>query len=355
MQKFITVLLIGFSLSVSAQVTITSSDMPAANDTIRWSNTFDQWGIDATETGANYFWDFGFLTANSQTLDTCFAVTTTPFPYQFFFNNQLLYPAHKATYAMRGADFDLFGIFSMTEVFNYYKVNSGEFANVGFGANINGIPASIRNEPVDSIYAFPLNYLDSLRSNGNWVMEVPNTFTYGQSTDRYMEVIGWGTLITPLDTFQTLKIKMDITITDTLAIDSLGINFSFPRPMVTEYHWLSPGRNFPLLQINTSFGIITAIKYQDSLRSLVGVEETTLTAPLIYPNPANDRIFINTEMNSLIESVSVYDMAGKQVLYQYCAESPMAILNVDGLSNGIYLLVGNTDKGIFRSKFNISR
>lgn len=356
MKKFITTLVVLTSISSFAQITITDADMPSTNDTVRLSNTIDSWGIDPTETGANYLWDYSFLEPLTQTLDTFFAVTTTPFAYQFYFNNQILYPAHKATFARPGTEFDLFGTITMTEVFDYFKVETDRFSNVGFGSKINGIPASTRNIPIDTIYKFPLNYSDVYDSESEWLLNIPSVAAYGQSKYRTADVEGWGTLVTPFGTFQTLKVKMDISITDTMSIDSLGVNFSFPRPVATEYHWLAAGMKVPVLQINSTGGFVTSIVYQDSIRyGLLGELEQELEEPSIYPNPASERIYINSNGNYLIQSLKVIDLNGKLFINENSFNLPLATIDISNLANGIYLIELNTDKGIVHSKFTITR
>lgn len=355
MKKFIISFLIFLPSVLIAQITITDSDMPVANDTVRWSTTFDQWSIDATETGANYTWDYSFLTETSQELDTFFTVSSTPFAYQLFFNNQFMYPDHKASFATRGQDFDLFGTITMTNVFDYFKVASDQFSNVGFGANINGLPASIRNIPVDTIYKFPLNYQDIYTSSSEWIMSVPNTFTYGQSKHRSVEVEGWGTLISPLGTFPVVKIKMDVEITDTMSIDSLGINFSFPRPVSTEYHWLTNGYRQPLLTITTSFNIITGIKYQDSLQvSPASISENSTNEVYVYPNPGNDYIFISSENGDFANEFQIFDINGKLVKTQKGNGLFLNAVSVTGLPSGLYTLVSVFKKDLVRTKITVT-
>lgn len=353
--KFITFLALFIGVNSYSQITITNADMPAVNDTVRWSTTFDQWGIDATETGANYVWDYSFLTETGQDLDTFFTVSSTPFAYQFYFNNIVLYPTHKANFATRGQGFDLFGVVTMTNVYDFFKVDAGQFSNVGFGSNINGIPASVRSIPVDTIYKFPLDYSDAFTSHGEWLMSIPNTFTYGQRKVRNVNVEGWGTLITPLGTFQTLKVKMDLDIVDTLSVDSLGINLSFPRPTATEYHWLANGFNVPLLQINTSFGIITTIKYQDSLRTNVGINEEEVTNIVAYPNPATDYLVVQSDGKYFFDQIELFDMNGKLVLSQKGNNSFINILNVNQIASGMYNLVTTSEKSVSSKKITISR
>jgi hypothetical protein len=186
-------------------------------------------------------------------------------------------------------------------------------------------------------------------------MNIPNTFTYGQRKVRNVNVEGWGTLITPLGTFQTLKVKMDIDIVDTLAIDSLGVNLSFPRPTATEYHWLANGYNVPLLQINTSFGIITTIKYQDSLRVNLGIGENEMMEVSVYPNPSSEYLMVQSDGNIAFEFLELYDMNGKSVYSQKGNRTFLNVIPVSSLSNGLYTLVITSEKSVSRKKIIISR
>lgn len=61
---------------------------------------------------------------------------------------------------------------------------------------------------------------------------------------------------------------------------------------------------------------------------------------IIYPNPSNDEIKINT--NLLISKVIIYDMNGKIV---YESLGPHKTLNIRNLKNGIYLLIIETENG----------
>ena len=141
------------------QITITQADMPVAVDTLRyWNGT--ALGFDGADTGPNHTWDFGQLVPLTEGADTVVTVGSTPFLYQFFFNNPILYPDHDADLALRGADFGVQQL-QVEDVFDYYKSTSSSYRNVGFGANINGLASSLRRIPVDYVYRFRLDYTDA--------------------------------------------------------------------------------------------------------------------------------------------------------------------------------------------------
>ena len=92
MKKIITLFTLVLTATITfAQITITDVDMPSVNDTIRLSLTNNIQSIDPALTGTNYSWNFSTLTPTTQRVDTFFAVSSTPFAYQLFFNNQFQY------------------------------------------------------------------------------------------------------------------------------------------------------------------------------------------------------------------------------------------------------------------------
>lgn len=281
------------SSSVMAQITITSSDMPNVNDAFIYSNTIDAQGNDPTLTGANYVWDYSALTYTTQSSDTFVSVSSTPTAYQFYFNNPVLYPTWEASYAVKGFNIGVPQV-PITDVFNYYSNgNSGsDYSHVGFGANINGIPSSTRNNPIDVEYAFPMNFGDTHQSFSKYEIGVPSFGTYGQSLERTDTVDGWGTLTTPYGTFNCLRVKSILNKTDTTYLDALGFGTNIPRPEEIEYKWLANGKGTPVLKIVTNLGAITNIQYQDSAR-VIGIEEQNQVAEIsIFPNPTSSIVSI---------------------------------------------------------------
>ena len=332
---------------INAQITITNTDMPSANDTFRLSTTVDSWSIDPSLTGANYNWDFSFLTYNSQNVDTCVSVTSTPFLYQFYFNNSLIYPQWKADYALPGQGFSLMGTLTVSEVFDYYKKASTAFENVGFGANINGLPASVRKIPIEVIYPMDLHYLDTYSNYSAFELNVPGVFSYRQTKDKSGEVDGWGTVITPYGTFNALRVKIIQDISDSISFDTLGFPIVIPRPTETQYHWLAAGQDVPILQINESAGFITSIIYKDKVHTIGLNELENTNAVSVFPNPSTYQLTINSSSNIL--NYFITDLSGKVITNEIINKSNF-VIDVSQLSSGNYLLrlVGNAFDSIHK-------
>jgi uncharacterized repeat protein (TIGR01451 family) len=67
----------------------------------------------------------------------------------------------------------------------------------------------------------------------------------------------------------------------------------------------------------------------------LGTEEASFKNFKVYPNPANDRVFVAADSN--IETVMIYDLLGKTVLNS-SINSNTASIDVSGISAGLYLL-----------------
>ncbi len=316
------------------QISIGPSDMPSAGDTVRFQNSTTT--ADMAETGPNHSWDFSGLVPGAEGADTIVTVGSTPFLYQFFFNNALLYPENKASFAMRGADIGLQG-FTLSDVFNYYKSNTEGYRDVGFGATINGLPTSVQRTPVDWIYRFPMNFGDQDSSASHFQVSVPTLGFYGQDQMRRNEVDGWGTLYLPTDTFQVLRVKSRIQRTDTVYIDQFGVGFSIPEPETIEYKWLAQGMDEPVLQVTTVAGVNTLVRFfyqPDDIST--GIATLNAHKELrAWPNPAGSVLRIEGASRSVLELVGP---DGRLVQRIPASAGTSRQLDVGGMAPGLYLL-----------------
>ncbi|MBR5215514.1 MAG: T9SS type A sorting domain-containing protein [Bacteroidales bacterium] len=70
---------------------------------------------------------------------------------------------------------------------------------------------------------------------------------------------------------------------------------------------------------------------------------------LLFPNPANDRLFIVTEVE--IEEVIVYDIYGRHQVTETPSHQDMTSVNVSNLNAGIYFIKINTNQGEVIKRF----
>jgi len=348
MKKLITLFTLTIATVCSfAQITITNADMPVVNDTIRLSTTIDAQGLDPLLTGANFSWDFSTLVPDSQRVDTFFSVSSTPFLYQTSFNNPLS-SNYLASYAKRGFEIS-FPQVSVSEVFNYTKNTTTAFDNVGFGANINGIPASVKNTPIDKEYEFPLTYTNgstNVTSLSEFELTIPTLGHYGQDMERVTTVDGWGSLVLPNGTYNVLRVKSILTKIDTVYIDLLATGQTIPRPEEIEYKWLAVGTGIPVLKMISNAGVVSQVEYQDDFFDFVGLkEQAKMNNVVVFPNPTKHHLVIDYNSNvSGNLKVNLKDVLGKNigVVYQNFTQKGTSKLIVNlaqhSIQPGIYFI-----------------
>jgi len=340
-------------LGANAQITIDNTDMPAVNDTFRYSIDNSLSGINPSATGANFTWNFSALSAEQQRLDEYVPVSSTPIAYQFYFNNNFSYPNHKADYALKGRDVSA-GFFSVQDVYNYYKNSSAEYSWVGYGAEVNSVPTSSRNVPVDINYSFPLNYGNTLYNYAENGENISGIGYYGQKIHRYDTADGWGSLTTPFGTFSTLRVKSTQYITDTIYSSQFNAGYDFPRPAQIQYKWLAKGEGIPLLIFTEVSGQLTC-EYRDLYRAVPGVgvkEFIPISEVSVYPNPSvNEVLYINIDSETREEiEIRILDFSGKKVINELVSLQKgrnTTQLNVGQLASGVYFIQLLNNKAVF--------
>jgi hypothetical protein len=336
-------LAIAVPLCTTAQITIGPADMPSAGDTVRYRTT-PAVGLDPVPTEAGFIWDFGMLTPDLEGADTCVTVGSTPFPYQFYFNNPFLYPQHQANYAVRGQGFN-FQVLTVTNVFEYFKKDALGFRNVGFGANVNGIPTSTRRLPVDWVHRFPLEYGDMDTSYSEFTLTIPSLFSFTQQQTRTNHVDGWGTLYLPADTFEVLRVKSVLDRVDSAYIEQFGQGFQFPEPQTIEYKWIAQGMDLPVLVITTVGGQPATARFHYSPADpTLGVSERGQDRIALWPNPAEREAWLKLPADA-DPMVELRDAQGRLVAMQRVAPGTASPLQLANLPAGVYAVSARTPLG----------
>lgn len=327
------------------------NDMPSQGDTIRRA-TATVTGFDAGDTGADHVWDYSTLTALTQVADTAVAVTSTPFLYQFYFNNAILYPAYAASFAIKGPNLNLAAV-SLTNIYNYFKKDAGAYRDVGFGATITGLPASIRRIPIDVVHIFPLEYGDMDTSFSAFELEVPTLAFIRQEQTRYNEVDGWGMLQLPGGMYPVLRVKSRLMRTDSIFINATGTGFTLPEPETVEYKWIAPGMDQPVLLITTTAGIATQARFREGAYPFLGVaEHSGAPAPFLYPNPATTQVTILDASGAA--QIELLDGSGRRVRELRTGVSGVTTIALDGLAPGLYHVRSTTEAGVRTSRLVVT-
>lgn len=344
-----TLLFIGLlviNMLAKAQITITAADMPNAGDSVLISiATADS--SDVTLTGANYSWDYSKLIPTIQRYELFDAPSKFTSPFNLLFN-QLNTSYGKNNYQLKTVP--LPGI-KLDAAYDFFKESASDFRQIGAGYTINGTPIPFLYSPNDIIYRFPMNYLNQDSCDYKYGLPIPGLGYYGETGHRVNTVDGWGTLITPLGTFTTIRVLSAITAIDTVYIEMIKTGSNIPRPLKHEYKWFAQGSKIPVLQIDATItgGVVsvTNVQFKDSLRKdvpHVGIDDLAGNNGMfeIFPNPSHDyctihyRVSVNTPI-----TISIMDLSGKEI-YNFSetrtAGEQQVVLNTSNLGNGIYFV-----------------
>lgn len=282
MHRNLTLSLASFLLVIGAQaqITIGQNEMPHANDELLRTRAFTNPFIDYATTGAAHVWDFSNLTVNTTDTAEYLTVASTNFVYAITYAD-LFFNPNRANHAKHGVDIPFNQFLPISDPYTFLYRSSSVYRKVGYGVELAGLPVPILMEDQDVIYELPLEFGDNSADFSSYNLDIPGLGFYGFSQDRTNEVDGWGAITTPAGSFDVLRVKTTLNITDSIAVDSLGVGFAVDRPVVREYKWLAQGLRVPVLQINTTelfgFQVVNAIYYYDVPRTIEVVQPLAST------------------------------------------------------------------------------
>jgi hypothetical protein len=336
----------------SQGITLTSIDFANGGDTVRTSLATDN-GNDYSATGAAYTWDFSMLTANSQKLRNFSPMTEAPLFVQFLFGfsapNQ-----YRASYFIESTDLPISQITSILpitieNIYQYSKVMTDSITSVGYSMKVtlNGstVDLPIKSDTIETRYNLPLNYGDSHFSRGFSKIDFNPLYNaiWNQHRTRTTTVDGYGSLITPNGTFDVLRVKHDITETDSIYTELPFIGGTWiplDLPLVHEYEWWANAEKLPVLKYTTNevLGneVVTAVEYRDQYLGLdAGIEELGIEMNM-YPNPVKDVLHIQADLQ--VSQIDVTDQLGNIVSSQELIPANELFLDVSKLAAGTYIV-----------------
>lgn len=341
-------LLLAFTLvcsGLNAQITINSSDMPNAGDTLRVSYTNDT--LDPSLTGANYTWNYAYLVGTSQWVHQFDNPASFTFPFNVLFN------PFNTSYGLAQYTPDSIPFLGIQpdNAYAFLRESTSKFRQVGAGLTINTLPIPFNYNPHDTIYRFPMNFGNTDSSYAEYGLNIPGVGYYGQKIARRNIVDGWGTLITPFGSFQTLRVLSLVHQRDTFADTSGIFGFGFDRPLKYEYKWLKTGGKIPYLFVTANdvagFPVVSNIEFRDSMRSVTQIGVNELQAHhldfTIYPNPVRDFLIIEIEAAGEDKfAVDILDVSGRLIRSACRARLNtgryLEVIRLNELSSGIYLV-----------------
>ena len=268
--------IICFSFFVNAQPILTDSNFDLQS---YWISHSLSGYLGLHQTGANVIWNFSSAQVDQSTYSTYSPVT--PIEACSNFRLQRYYQPNNTNY------------------YYDYDINSS-----GYYSNSN--PCSTTSPT--TILSFPLQYDLGLSGLGTYQ--------------------GYGTLITPLGTFNDVVYTTLYTNVGGLQthIDKWYLSSNLVMPIIYEY---SAGG-----QQSSYYSCIISIPVSN-----LSTNTSKKGNFSIFPNPTNDDVTIITsdDFNDLI-SVSVFDFMGKEIIKNELLDSKSKSINFRNFSSGIYLV-----------------
>jgi hypothetical protein len=335
-----------------AQITLDNTHFPGSGDQLIMSTLVDQ-TVDYLSTGANYTWDFSALVPTGQRFTNCRPVSESSQISQILFGT-FAPTAYKASYFSPTTDLpldELTANFPVTidDISLFSKNTASALTMVGYEFVISGQGIPTRSDTIETRYPFPLNYGDSYTSRGYTDLDLNPIYDAKWRQHRYREsaVDGWGTITTPYGTYQALRIHHRILESDSLylSFDTSGMWLPIVIPEAHEYEWRAVEEKEAVFRVKTSVILgneqITEIEYRDDYNGL-GIAENQLGLT-IYPNPANDALFISCA--SGIRSVRILDQRGQIVQTIAGSVTGSVTASLSALHSGMYYAVVESETG----------
>ena len=345
---YISLLFICLNLIAFGQISIGTADMPSANDSIRMSSAINTQLYNFAQTDTNFSWDFSQLTPTSQRTEKY--VGKSDFP--------LLYLATFFTKANLGSirdDVNLFSVITIENGYNFFKNKSSYFKQVGYGAEINGIPTPIVFSASDYIYRFPMTYANKDSCISKWNINIPTIGGIKEIKKRVNHIDGWGNVKTPYGTFQCIRIKSKIRQVDSITYSSTGTTIGIPQ-VYTEYTWYSKSIPFPIIKVNVSvIGLVTSIEYADSARQFVSIESSQAANfdVRIFPNPSTNGFSVYVQSQFPSSQMQVIDLNGRVIYSKTIENNFTQTFSKDLFAKGVYLIRIMSNDSIITKKLII--
>ncbi len=350
---FVSAVILG-ALNTNAQITITTADVAAPTKIIYQANDTMP-TVSEGSFGISQTWNMSAL--NNHTTDTMTFIGYSWAPNTNFPSSNLV--------VKQGWQNNF--IYLTNSASGLTAQGSSGTTDFGVGpVTINQI-----NSPSEILMNFPGMYLNS--TTNNYMTNTP-AFYFGidpgigfviDSVRQHSEVKktilvdAWGSLTTPLGTYNVLRAEETVVrydTTDAYLFGSWNNAILTSADSTTGYSWWANGVGFPLVSIKLDS--LSNIKQTQWLLALpaVGInEQTNATEVSVFPNPAQNQINFKVEATK-VAAIQVLDIAGRMIDFIVVSGENVAV-NTSMLSNGVYsyALVSKDNAILNRGKFTIAK
>lgn len=324
------------------QITVDEQDLPQAGSAHTFQNLPIDILVDFEASGPGWVWDFSDLNPIDSTLQDVSDVSAAAFPSNLYFDSPLD-PEHQADHFyefLALPDLGDLGLpVEVESIMGYHKTADGMYTQVGLGLMFSGVEYPILFQDVDEVHPVPLAADATLESTSAFALDIPQTLYYAANQSRESVVDGYGTLLLPDGTsHEVLRLRSTVVSEDSLYVASLGEGLPFERETVT-YSWLGDG-GLPWLEVSTSFGVPTTLRYQGSAPPASDLTEAYRDVAM-SPNPVSRGSSVRLGSNA--QAVwTLHGLGGQRV-----CQNRGNLLATESLAPGVYL-VRNEATGLTR-------
>ena len=147
--------------------------------------------------------------------------------------------------------------------------------------------------------------------------------------------------MTSYGTFDVMRVKSVINISDTVFNDNYQMGFRIPRPQETLYCWFGENQGVPLLSISKS-GMTTTIRYKNiMLPTSAPDNKIEMQSQVLHPNPTDQQLSI-TDI-SKVSRVEIINLLGKIIAIY---DKNFSDMDVSKLPTGAYFVRIYNDQNI---------
>ena len=341
MKQFFLFLSILVFSNLNAQITIMSTDISPLN-AMASQSTDDSPDASIVPGGSgDQNWDFEALADNGALEFKFVEPSTTPYFDQYSSANLAAEQDGNYFYFTQDDEF-------LTALGTY-----GDFQYSVFT-----VTAAVHVDPPQTILQFPATFGDSYSEtvvvsaeDAASVIGLDGLFDsvrIERTIVRAIAIDAFGTLKTPLGTFESIRSTENESTTDVILGKQSGENWSVyqsqPTTESTVYNWWTKDGNFgfPMVRLQTDeTGAVTSANWVTDFVS--GAEETFDMQFGLYPNPATAGVVVEFPA-SFAGKLEVVDLNGRSI-FQKSVLDPREVVSTQNFAPGSYVMVVRNEDG----------
>jgi len=356
--KLFTLALTFIGINSFAQITVTDADLIDVGDIIyQASDTVPGSTITPGNTGANQTWDFSSLQVQNTVTSQCVSPNGTP--------HALSYPNANLCIEESGD-------------YSYFNKSSTKVEFLGEGDSVFQQPLVVLPLPLtygstytdgpiaifDSVISGPIVALGLAAQGVTAAMlsqgaaHTTDTINIQVNMLTEFNVDAWGSLTIPMDTFDCLRLKIEITsnaqiqiyCTDTTMGGSGSGWYPFTAPdyeQETSYQWWSDNTSTKFALVDMPVDSLDNANEVTFLHnSAASINNAKVPAVRIYPVPATYNL--NIEIKDARATYKMYDIGGNMILESNFNNSTK--VDLSNIAKGTYLLNISTETGSITKK-----